>query len=76
MSIHRKPNRKGQSFIDKRKDPEAKMIRAMQKSLLGGSKKKSKKTKKQESSDSEGIGLIGWIFIALIIFGLVGFFSE
>ena len=48
MSIHRKPNRKGQSFIDKRKDPEAKMIRAMQKSLLGGSKKKSKKTKKQD----------------------------
>ena len=44
MSVHRKPNRKGQVFIDKRKDPERKMQRKITKALIGGGKKKSKKS--------------------------------
>ena len=75
MSVYRKRNKKGQYFIDKRKDPEAKMIRAMERSLFGSTKKKSKKSKKQEASDSGGSLIISFIIWGIIIIAVVGYFS-
>ena len=79
MSNYRKRNKKGQYFVDKRKDPEAKMIRAMGRNLFGSSKKKSKKSKKQEISDSGGSPILSFIIrgviMVVIIIAVVEYFT-